>query len=291
VGDFREGWVGRDTEILPRDAVESTDYYRTLLEPHDFVKVVGLLLLKRPGEVAVAGVARGAADPDFEDDVVELMRLLCPHLTAAVRVFNRVGDLEHQVESLELALGQFAIGVALLDREGKVIFANAVAERQLAGRDGLVVRYQHLRSQSADETARLHAEIEGAIRGSEDGAHVPRLNVAAITRSAAGPLHVFAAPWMSQREVSLRRPAAVLLITEPGHRVPHETWLQALYGLTPAESRLAVLISGGMHGPEAACTLGLTAETVRSRLKTVFSKTNTRRQSDLARLLAGLPRG
>lgn len=91
--------------------------------------------------------------------------------------------------------------------------------------------------------------------------------------------------------MALRKPAAVLLVTQPEGRIPRETWLETLYGLTKAESKIAVLVGGGLDGPETAEKLGVTAETVRTRLKTVFSKTNTRRQSDLARLMSSLPRG
>jgi DNA-binding CsgD family transcriptional regulator/PAS domain-containing protein len=293
-GDYREGWVGRDVEMVPRHALEATDYYKKILRPLDYERIVGLLLLKRPGEIAVAGLARGAGDPEFEDDVVELMRLLCPHLAAAVRVYNRVGSLEDTVESLEVALEQFAIGVVVLDREAQVIFANQFAMQRLVKNNGILLEQGRLRATVAGETRQLHEQIERAIEMGETaepgGTARPSVSVTAVSRQQGSPLHLFVTTWSSKRKVALRRPAAVVLITEPERGVPRETWLQTLYDLTPAESKLATLISGGMHGPEAARTLGLSTETVRSRLKTVFSKTNTKRQSDLARLLASLPR-
>jgi DNA-binding CsgD family transcriptional regulator/PAS domain-containing protein len=294
LGDYREGWVGRDVEMVPRHALESTDYYNKILQPLDYERIVGLLLLKRPDEISVAGLARGAGDPDFEDEVVELMRLLAPHMTSAVRVYNRVGSLEETVESLEVALEQFAIGVVVLGREAQVIFTNQVARQQLVKENGLMLQQGRLRATVAGETRQLHEQIERAIEIGETvepgGRARPIVSVTAVSRQQGSPLHLFVTTWSSKRKVAMRRPAAVVLITEPERGVPRETWLQTLYDLTPGESKLATLISGGMHGPEAARALGLSPETVRSRLKTVFSKTNTKRQSDLARLLASLPR-
>ncbi|AMY09572.1 hypothetical protein LuPra_02791 [Luteitalea pratensis] len=61
--------------------------------------------------------------------------------------------------------------------------------------------------------------------------------------------------------------------------------LSQLFGLTPAESRLARLLAEGRDVTEAATMLGLTIGTVRTRLKTVLHKTGTRRQSALVQVL------
>jgi DNA-binding CsgD family transcriptional regulator len=67
--------------------------------------------------------------------------------------------------------------------------------------------------------------------------------------------------------------------------------LRELYGLTPAESALATLLAEGKTLQEAAGLRGVTHQTARSQLKSIFSKTATRRQSELLRLLLSLPAG
>jgi DNA-binding CsgD family transcriptional regulator/tetratricopeptide (TPR) repeat protein len=68
----------------------------------------------------------------------------------------------------------------------------------------------------------------------------------------------------------------------------HDT-LRARYGLTPAESRLAVGLCGGTPLGSAARALNISVHTARTQLKQVFAKTHTRRQVELVRLLlAGL---
>jgi DNA-binding CsgD family transcriptional regulator len=68
-----------------------------------------------------------------------------------------------------------------------------------------------------------------------------------------------------------------------------EEWLQQLYGLTPAESRLALLLAAGNAPKEAAQQLQVGISTVRSQLKSIFAKTDTNRQSELVRLLLMSP--
>ena len=65
--------------------------------------------------------------------------------------------------------------------------------------------------------------------------------------------------------------------------------MQALYQFTPAEAELVALLTAGRSLEEAAEERGVTMHTVRSQLKHVFAKTDTRRQGQLVRLvLSGL---
>ena len=65
--------------------------------------------------------------------------------------------------------------------------------------------------------------------------------------------------------------------------------LRALFRLTPAEARVADLLLEGREMQEVANGLGLTLETTRFHTKRVLSKTGTRRQTELMRLMLSLP--
>jgi DNA-binding CsgD family transcriptional regulator len=62
--------------------------------------------------------------------------------------------------------------------------------------------------------------------------------------------------------------------------------LKMLYGLTQAECRLVNLLMQGLSLSEAGQLNGLTQNTLRSQLKSVFQKTDVRKQSELIRQLA-----
>ena len=65
--------------------------------------------------------------------------------------------------------------------------------------------------------------------------------------------------------------------------------LETLYDLTHAEAELVRLIAEGNSLDQVAAIRGVTMNTVRSQLKQVFSKTETRRQGELVHLvLAGV---
>jgi DNA-binding CsgD family transcriptional regulator len=69
---------------------------------------------------------------------------------------------------------------------------------------------------------------------------------------------------------------------------PKSSLLAKLFGLTPAEAKLASLMAEGISVEKAAEALEISRETARNQLKAVFAKTATHRQSELVALLSGL---
>lgn len=64
--------------------------------------------------------------------------------------------------------------------------------------------------------------------------------------------------------------------------------LRDLFGLTPAETRLAALLTQGVGLPDACVQLGIKRETSRTQVKSIFNKTHTSTQAQLAHLLTRL---
>lgn len=78
----------------------------------------------------------------------------------------------------------------------------------------------------------------------------------------------------------------MLLVFDPDKLVKvRPEQISQLYGLTSAESRLAVILLQGKTLDEASSTLCRAKETVRKQLQSIFDKTNTCRQSELVKLL------
>jgi DNA-binding CsgD family transcriptional regulator len=64
--------------------------------------------------------------------------------------------------------------------------------------------------------------------------------------------------------------------------------LREIFDLTAAEARLAVALARGQDLETFAGERGLSKETVRNQLKSIFLKTGTNRQARLATMLTGL---
>ncbi|MEZ5355078.1 MAG: hypothetical protein R2762_20775 [Bryobacteraceae bacterium] len=85
-------------------------------------------------------------------------------------------------------------------------------------------------------------------------------------------------------------PAVAVFVTDPESSTDADAaLLSRLYGLTPAESRLAGELLEGRDLRAAAEELGVSYHTARAQSKSIFGKTGTRGQTDLLRLLLKLP--
>jgi DNA-binding CsgD family transcriptional regulator len=81
-----------------------------------------------------------------------------------------------------------------------------------------------------------------------------------------------------------------VVISDPSNIAPATVQAFAsLYGLTPAEVRLAQQLLLGATLQEAACRAQVKISTVRSQLNTLLRKTGTRRQAELVRVLSVVP--
>jgi DNA-binding CsgD family transcriptional regulator len=72
---------------------------------------------------------------------------------------------------------------------------------------------------------------------------------------------------------------------QKGLGMQQDVSIRTSFGLTAAESRLALRLLTGESLKSAAAALGITYESARSQLKAIFQKTGTHRQGELIALL------
>jgi DNA-binding NarL/FixJ family response regulator len=82
--------------------------------------------------------------------------------------------------------------------------------------------------------------------------------------------------------------ALILVSTMDESRVS-ERELAELYGLSPAESRIASALARGKRLTDLPGELGVQIATLRTQLSSVLKKCQVERQSDLVRLIASIP--
>jgi DNA-binding CsgD family transcriptional regulator len=79
--------------------------------------------------------------------------------------------------------------------------------------------------------------------------------------------------------------SALILLDLDAHPEPSPRTLQCLFGLTAAETQLAIELARGRNLLDIARSRRLSRTTIRSQLGALFVKTQTRRQADLVALL------
>jgi DNA-binding CsgD family transcriptional regulator len=182
-------------------------------------------------------------------------------------------------------LADFGCPGFLLDGNGLVLRTNEAAD-QLLGSElwlsrGRLAANDRTLSRTLRELCRLPLGDSAAKHAScvlmRDGMPWMLAQIAELTSVARD---VFC----GGRRLLLLRPVAVNRRVDAG-------LLAIVFGLTPAEARLASELTGG-PGLDAGCAaLGIGRETGRTHLKSIFLKTNTSSQAELAALLNRLPPG
>jgi DNA-binding CsgD family transcriptional regulator len=232
-------------------------------------------------------VERYKASSPFTDDEVALFRAATPHLRRAFRLSTIVGSAAQSgmMDALT-ALKQAAI---LLDETGLVVRMNSAADALIG--NGVTVTRGRLRARSPAADPSLQVLLEDVCRPGRANLP-PAVGTIALPRRGDRPLIVQAAPLVNTaRDIFQRARALVALNPLETLAEPNGMVLRQAFNLTAAEVRVAHQMATGAGLTAAATTLGVSASTARSHLKSVFRKTATHSQSELAVLLSQIGPG
>ncbi|MBI4514728.1 MAG: hypothetical protein HY699_02800 [Deltaproteobacteria bacterium] len=212
-----------------------------------------------------------------DDHAAAICRLM-PHLQRAVLIANQLADLRRERDALQQALERCPAGIIIADGACRPIV--------MTGRGRTLLRA------CTDESAVCDAEgiarLLRAARKRRGAKNAGQVAMQVSPPHSAAPLEVLVETLAdNSSSPTTRDPATMLFIHDAqGHEPLAAGALQQLWGLTPAEARLAALLALGQSLPEAAAQLAVSVHTVRRQLKDIFGKTGTRRQATLIRLLA-----
>jgi DNA-binding CsgD family transcriptional regulator len=186
-------------------------------------------------------------------------------------------------------LDSLTVGVILLSAKGHVLTTNPAAKRLLAGESGLEASRDGLRAESADDSIRLGQLIARAT-AAPAGAGPESAGFLTLSRKKGPPLQLVVSPVRGFHTNETHPARAIVFIGDAAPKVgpTHET-LSALFGLTPAESRLAMLLADGHSASAITQMVGVSRNTLKSQLSSIFQKTGTSRQAQLVRVLLQLP--
>ncbi len=212
-------------------------------------------------------------------------------LTARIDALSKaVAQSQALADAALGTLNRVAVGVALVDAAGTVIWSNRYLDDILAEDDGLTVAAGRLRVHNSEQANALSRLIERAHDRQGDADDTTGAVLAIDRRRHERPCLVAAFPLRHGNSTSQRhRNIVAVFVADPDRPMSLPAAdLETLFGLTPAESQVAARLAGGDRLDSAAEKLGVTTGTARTHLKHIFDKTGTGRQSELARLLHSL---
>jgi DNA-binding CsgD family transcriptional regulator len=187
-------------------------------------------------------------------------------------------------------LERLAQAVVLVDSRGTVSALNERATAIVTQGDGLLISRGVLRCRCLADTAVLHRLIAHVAQRNGRGEGGTRCGLRIQRLAGRRPLTALVAGLRCKSARRDGEAVIAVLATDPEHTPAIEVqMLRDWYGLTPAEARVAMLLASGLSVDGIVERLGIGANTARTHLKSIFAKTDTRRQGELIRLLLSSP--
>jgi DNA-binding CsgD family transcriptional regulator/PAS domain-containing protein len=268
--------------VMPTTAFRRTDFYQDWCRPQHIETVMGAAFMQEERGLALLGLGR--TEP-FSEAELALHRSLMPELDRIMALRMRLMALDLQQARLRALLDRVGAPILLATGAARLLHANRAAEALLRAGDPLSLTHGRLAAVTEQQTDALRALIRDA--GNDAVGQTLKIHTGRGQTAWIAILPVRAEHGWAEGGCDC---VALFVTGIEQYPASSVALLQALYRLTPAEARVAELISRGGGVPAVASTLGIRTSTVRTHLHRIFDKTGAQRQSQLAALLRSLPR-
>lgn len=268
------------------DEFRSSMFYNEWTRPQGLEDAVNVLLEKSSTGISRLSIMKAGGPVDRR--MYGVISHLTPHLQRAMLARQRLQQ-QNELEAMSVrTLDALRTAVLLLDAEGHITHFNASARELLDEADVLrSIRGRLVTSDPNTDRVLRHA-LAGTVVGdrattsasislhlaARNGAHY----VGHLLPLTAGRRQRFGASYDA---------CAVLFVSEAALDTSvAPDLIRKLFKLTPTELRvfLSIVEIGGV--PDVARSMGIAETTIKTHLARIFTKTGTKRQADLVRLLA-----
>ena len=238
--------------------------------------------LDGPGGTRIIWAVNDPLDADgWSCEQIESIQRLLPHIRQYVTVRQVLAGTQALGASLVELLENTGPGVVQLDWRGRIVETNDRARDLLQAGDGLYDSKGLLFARSSADDDGLQDLLAHALPpfGQPGGS-----GSMTVSRPSGMPPLVLHVNPVGRRETEFRTwpVAALVLVVDPAseRRIDPDLVATGL-GLTPTESRVAVMLAEGRTVQQIAAAIGRKVTTIRWHVRHIFNKLDINRQTDL----------
>ena len=262
---------------LPESQLFASSFYQLVMEPEGVRHLAALLFWTQDNElIAHIGLNRTALQGPFKTTERSLLEDLHPHLSAAIDRVRLFDSRRSMIHMLEKALDHPMEGLILLDSKGRVVFSNPAAMEACAwwrgGRTEALTQSRKSASFILPTEIRNQAELLLERFRKQFDPELPSSPASAKTLQAVCHHPVIKGLQATLNVVVLADQAVPPHVRIRLSRVSKSRKSLPLHLLTPAEHRSARLAANGLRNEAIASHLGVSINTVRAHLRSVFDK-------------------
>lgn len=257
----------------------STAIFNELLNPIDCAYFLCTWLHKSATSFVALSFQADSRRGPFGVSEQKRLKPFLPHIARALEIKDRLEANGLRSASLVEALNSSAAAILILDGRGMLLEASAAAvEMMKVNPEVYCDRAKRLRFHGPSDKKLQERFLAGPRPCEEEGLiHVKRRGRPPLTALPA-LLPEVPMNWMGSN------PAWLIALFDPERSVPPSIpLLSADLGVSLREAQVVALLATGANLGRVATDLGISIETVRKHLKSTFSKTGIRSQSELVR--------
>jgi len=276
-------------DIMPYDEFLATRFYREWVAPQGMVDSTNVVLDRSATRAACFVVFRHQRNGIVDDATRRRMRLIAPHVRRATLIGRLIDLKTEEAATFAEVLDRLGCGVFLVEAGAQIVHANAVGRAILEASDFFQVVDGRLVAADLQTNGTLRKMFAAA---GEGDAAVGVEGIAVPLTARTGERHiVHVLPLTSgarRRAGTDYAAVAAVFVRKAAMESPYVPEVIARkYRLTPTELRVLLALVELASVSEVAATLGIARTTVKMHLRRLFEKTDSRRQADLVKLVAG----
>jgi DNA-binding CsgD family transcriptional regulator len=270
--------------------VRRNEFYQDYSLPLGRRYLMATNLLQSGPTTSILAVLRSPRQGPFGSDDQVILERLRPHLRRVARVHGRLEQQRRESELGRDLLDGVQTCLIAADAAARVVRMNQAAQTMLRAGNALRIASGRLVAWTHAQTDLLHRLIRSATV-TQAGEETNGGSMIVDGRSESR--HGLMVMPLSRHSTILGKPEVPLaLLTMNSLEQPpgNDRDLIEMFGLTPAEARLATEIAAGKRLDNLAQEHGVRMPTLRTQIRAIYGKTGTSRQAELAHLVSSLPR-
>ena len=280
------GEVCFDYKLMDEAAMKRDAFYSEFLAAMGLRYFISAVLEQTPRTMTAISLQRSRRKGHVDRSDISLMRRLCPHFQRAYTMKKLLrADAPTRETLFESALDLISDGIALLRRDGAILYVNEALRRLAARGHDFRIDRDTIEFSNVEWRSRF-ANALGAVARIEDVEAAYLATDFAVQRDGGLPPYtVSVRPLVrAQGHENFPDAAAMLLVHDPLERnLAAGRMLQDLYGLTNAEAQLVQALSTGMTAVSYAQNRGISITTVYTHLRRTREKTGWKSVAELTR--------
>ena len=270
-------------EINDQHFVNHNEFYQDYLLPSNARYLAVTRVYEDAQQYTLHALVRNVGQNHFDNSNITAANRFFDHLQRTLRLHKQTESLQQKIDLGAIAIDNLPLSMIIVNSKCQILHLNRLAEILLnTKQSGLHCVMKNLVASHPKDRHNLSNLIINAAMHNGQGGQM-QLNTEI-------PKYIFVTPISAKSTVAnnWQTPLALVLINNHNQFNQLE-FIKNFYSLTPTELRLVEALINGKSIENYRQEVGVTINTVRTQLSSIFKKTNTSRQGELIALLKSIP--